>query len=242
MAGWSGKQLNFDSSKAGKEGAGALGYCGDEYAGIIIAGNEFNYVTTHAEAIHSAHLYNIVSCSSEAVENGSIDLSNFDCVDLVLGLERNDGHSLVSYKSFSPAMQQKLSDYLKNKGRLMVSGSYVGTDMAQPAEQRFIEDKLKVHHGGNDHANEDNAVTGLGQTFNIYRTLNEDHYAATSPDVLQAVAPAYCAMKYSDGQDAGVAYKGKDYSTFTMGFPFECITNANTRGAIMRGIMAFLMK
>lgn len=242
MAGWSGKQLNFDSSKAGKEGAGALGYCGDEYAGIIIAGNEFNYVTTHAEAIHSAHLYNIVSCSSEAVENGSIDLNNFDCVDLVLGLERNDGHSLVSYKSFSPAMQQKLSDYLKNKGRLMVSGSYVGTDMAQPAEQRFIEDKLKVHHGGNDHANEDNAVTGLGQTFNIYRTLNEDHYAATSPDVLQAVAPAYCAMKYSDGQDAGVAYKGKDYSTFTMGFPFECITNANTRGAIMRGIMAFLMK
>lgn len=242
MAGWSGQQLCFDSSKAGREGPGALGYCGSEYAGTIIAGNDFNYVTTHARAIHTAHLYNVVSCSSEAVENGSVNLHQFDCVDLVLGLEKNDGHSLVGYKTFSPAMQQKIADYLAAKGRLMVSGSYVTSDMVLPAEQQFLESKLKVRHAGNDHANADNTVSGLGQTFSIYRTLNEQHYAATSPDILQAVAPAYCAMKYSDGTNAGVAYQGKDYRVFTMGFPFECITDREVQAVIMRGIMAFLMK
>ena len=242
MAGWSGYQQNFDSSKAGREGVGALGYCGNELAGTIIAGNDFNYVTTHASAINSAHLYNIVSCSSEAVENGSINMKDFDCVDLVLGLEKDDGHSLVSYKSFSPLMQQKLSDYLKSNGRLLVSGSYIGSDMTEPEEMLFLEKKLKLRHAGNEHNNSDNTISGLGQTFGIYRTLNEEHYAATSPDILQAVEPAYCAMKYSDGMDAGVAYAGKDYRTFTMGFPFECIIDANIREIIMRGIIAFLMK
>ena len=241
-AGWNGRQHVFDSSKAGKEGVGALGYCGDELAGSIIAGNEFNYVTSHADAINSAHLYHIVSCSSEAVEQGSVNMKDFDCVDLILGLEKDDGHSLISYKTFSPAMQQRLADYLNAKGTLLVSGSYVGSDMSTPSEQAFLEKWLKISHAGNQCESENNQVSGLGQTFLFYKNLNEEHYAATAPDILRPVAPAYCAMKYGTGDDAAIAYKGKDYSTFVMGFPFECITDRNTRGTIMRGIMAFLMK
>ena len=241
-AGWNGRQLNFDSSKAGREGEGALGYCGDELAGLFIAGNEFNYVPVHAEAINSAKIYNIVSCSSEAIENGSVELNHYDCVDFVLGLEKNDGHSLVNYKTFSPIMQHKVAAYLKAHGRLMISGSYIGADMTEVAEQQFLHDNLKLRYAGSDRNSEDNSVSGMGLTFQFYRTPNEEHYAATAPDILQPVAPAYCAMKYSDGTDACVAYGGKDYRTFTMGFPFECITDKQTRDAIMRGIMAYLMK
>jgi hypothetical protein len=49
-------------------------------------------------------------------------------------------------------------------------------------------------------------------------------------------------MQYNDGQDAAVAYSGNDYRSFTMGFPFECIMDEKTRGAIMRGILQYLMK
>lgn len=241
-AGWSGAQLCFNREQMGKEGAGALGFCGDELAGKFIAGNDFNYVSEHAAAIHSAGLYNIVSCSSTAVENGSIDLADYQTADLLLGLEKDDGHSLVAYKTFTPVMQQRLTNYIRKGGRLLVSGSYVGSDMTTDSEKQFLADVLKVNCDGNNREDHGSQVSGLGVSFNIYNSLNERHYAATSPDVLLPVAPAYCAMQYSNGRAASVAYKGNDYRCLTTGFPLECIMDATQRNAIMRGILSFLME
>jgi len=53
-AGWSGRQANFDKSMIGKEGINALGYGGEELVGKIIAGNDFNYVKEHIEALYHA--------------------------------------------------------------------------------------------------------------------------------------------------------------------------------------------
>lgn len=241
-AGWAGRQLCFDRTQAGKEGPGALGYCGNELAGQFVAGNDFNYVTTHAKAIMTAKKYNVVSCSKQAIENGSVLLKNYPCVDIAFGLECDDGHSLIYYKSFSPSMQEKLKTYTQMGGRLLVSGSYIGTDMKTESEQSFLADVLKVTAAGNERDNKDGSVKGLGMDFQIYRTLNAKHYAATAPDVLRATGNAFCAMQYNDGQDAAVAYSGNDYRSFTMGFPFECIMDEKTRGAIMRGILQYLMK
>ena len=47
-------------------------------------------------------------------------------------------------------------------------------------------------------------------------------------------------MAYDGGASACVAYQGKDYRTFTMGFPFECITSYRKRATIMKGIVNFL--
>ena len=241
MAGWSGRQLIFDNSRRGREGEGALGYCSEELMGKIIAGNDFNYVATHAEAIYSAQKYNIVSSSSEALESGKTKLSHIDCIDLVLGLEKDDGHSLLMYKSFSTAMQQRITNFVKDHGSLLISGSYVGSDMTAPSEQNFLANVLKLRYGGSDRDNKNGNVEGLGMTFDTYRTLNEEHYAATAPDVLRPLSTSYCVMRYSDGQDAAVAYRGSDYRCLTMGFPFECIKSAKTRSAIMRGILNYLL-
>jgi hypothetical protein len=63
---------------------GGLGYTGEELTGMLIAGNDFNYVKTHAEAIASVGQYNIVSCSSEALETGKANLRKCAAIDLVL--------------------------------------------------------------------------------------------------------------------------------------------------------------
>lgn len=240
-AGWNGRQSNFDRSRLGLEGPGALGYSGDELAGYFIPGNDFNYVVSHTEAIMASQQYNIISCSSEAVENDKVNLRKYQCVDLLLGLEKNDGHSLVYYKTFSPLMQQKLTDYARHNGRLLVSGSYVGSDMVASYDRDFIGNILKIQAAGTDRQNTGNTVNGLGTSFKFYRQLNESHYAATAPDVIQPVGSAFCAMRYDSGREAAVAYKGPDYRVFTMGFPFECIIDANSRSAIMRGILRFLI-
>jgi hypothetical protein len=241
-AGWNGRQICFDKSKIGIEGPGGLGYCGDELAGTFIAGNEFNYVTSHAEAIQSVKRYNILSCSSEAVETGIIDMNKYNCVDLLLGLEKFDVNALKYYKTFTTMMQRKLSEYVRHNGRLFVSGSYIGSDMKESTEKNFIAKTLKFNYTDSEHAYTNDTIHGMGLSFDIYRSLNEQHYAATNTDIIKPLTPAYCFMQYADGNDACVAYSGRDYRCISMGFPFECIKSAKMRKSVMSGALKFLME
>ena len=238
--GWSGRQINFDRTQMGIEDGG-LGYTGEELTGMLIAGNDFNYVKTHAEAIASTVKYNIISCSSEALETAKLKLKNIAAIDLILGLERNDGHSLSYYKTFNSSMQHTLQQFTKSGGALLVSGAYIGSDMNSQEEQRFLANILKCQYGGRSLA-ETNVVSGLGTDFQYWKELNEEHYAATSADILHPVKPAYTAMQYADGYGAAVAYQGKDYRAFVMGFPFECIKDAQKRSSIMQGLLNYLTK
>ena len=237
--GWSGRQVNYSRAEMGNENGG-LGSTGDELAGMLIAGNDFNYVTTHAQAIATAKRYNIVSCSSEAVEKGEVNLTDYDAVDLLLGLERNDGHSVKEYKTFSTAMQKALERYANHSGAMLVSGAYIGTDMSSAEEHQFLKTTLKSSWGGRSQTT-DSMVKGLGTEMAYWKALNEEHYAATSADILQPVKPAYTAMQYADGYGAAVAYQGS-CKLFVMGFPFECIKGEQKQATIMRGIMNFLLK
>jgi hypothetical protein len=238
--GWLGRQINFDRTQMG-ELKGGLGDTTDELAGMLIAGNDFNYVMTHAEAVKLAGNYNIVSCSSKAVENGNVMLNNYQVVDLLLGLERNDGHSLEHYKTFDTSMQQALKRYMTGGGKLLVSGAYTGSDMLTESEQRFMSDVLHCQYLGRSQA-PTNEVKGLGTNLYFYKNLNEEHYAATSTDILRPVKPAITAMQYADGYGAATAYKGNDGSIFVMGFPFECIKTSQKRVSIMQGILNYLIK
>ncbi|GAB6982557.1 golvesin C-terminal-like domain-containing protein [Prevotella dentasini] len=240
--GWNGRQSNFDKAQMGKEGAGALGYGGNELAGKIIAGNDFNYVRAHAEAIQTMKKYNIVSCSSTAVESAQVSLSQYDLVDLALGLEKDDGHSLIRYKCFRPSMQHQISEYLRRKGKLLVSGAYLASDMNTDAESKWLSETLKIAYAGAEQNGYQPSVEGLGLRFDVYRTMNEEHYGAYFPDILTPVGSAFATMTYSSGGNAAVAYKGNDYSTFTMAFPWECIKDKDMRNKIMRGIVAYLLK
>ena len=238
--GWSGQQQNFDRSQMGIEDGG-LGYCGEELTGMLLAGNDFNYVKTHAEAIVAARDYNIISCSSEALETAKIQLKNVDAIDLILGLERNDGHSLNYYKTFTSLMQHTLQAFTKRGGALLVSGAYIGSDMTSESEKLFLANILKCQYGGRSMADSDQ-ITGLGISFPYWKELNEEHYAATSSDILHPVKPAYTAMQYADRYGAAVAYKGNDYRAFVMGFPFECIKDGQKRSSIMQGLLNYLLK
>ena len=100
---------------------------------------------------------------------------------------------------------------------------------------------LKCQFAGRSQA-ATNEIRGLGTTMSYWKELNEQHYAATSADILQPVKPAFTAMQYADGYGAAVAYSGKDYRLFVMGFPFECIENKQQQCTIMHGILNYLLK
>ncbi len=242
MPGYCGYQSCYDKTKIGIEGPDGLGYSGEELVGMIIRGNEFNYIPVHAKAIMSANNYNIVSCSKYAVEKEKVNLLRYDCVDLILGLEKDDGHSLFYYKSLSNDLQKKLTEYTKKKGNLLVSGAYIGSDMSSDKELDFLNNTLHVTPQGSTKLADNNEIQGMSTSFDIYTMLNEEHYAATSIDLLSPVSPAFCALTEYRGASVCVAYDGKDCRTFTMGFPFECITSDKKRDTIMKGILGFLLK
>lgn len=239
-AGWNGRQIIFDRSRMGNTSTTGLGYTDNELAGKFIAGNDFNYTVEHARAIATSQKYNIVSCSSEAVISGQVTLGQYQAVDLINGLERYDGYTPEFYKSFPQSMQAKLKNYVQIGGKLLVSGSYTGSDMQAPEEQAFLAQTLKLQYSTVDSLQPTQEVQGLGMRFTYYNTLNDKHYAATHPEILEPVKGAFCAMKYLNETSAAVAYKGTDYRSFTMGFPFECITDERQRASIMQGILKFL--
>lgn len=242
-AGWNGRQQCFDKSRAGSEGEGSLGYCGDELAGRFIMGNNRDGSVCHVKDIAMSGAYNVVGCSLEALDNNLVKLDHYNLVDIAFGLQRNDGHSLVVYKTFSETLQSKLRSYAKSGGRILVSGAYVGSDMTQPHERSFMSDVLKTTFTGTDTNAGNNMVDGLGLSFDIIRQINDRHFAATSVDRIAACdGRSFAAMCYQDGSTAGVAYDGTDYKSFVMGYPYECINNVRTRQQVMKGLLAFLLK
>lgn len=240
-AGWNGRQLVFDKSRMGILNSSGLGYCGDELAGNFIMGNTFDYTVDHARAIASTNRFNIVSCSKASLENGSVDLNRYKCVDMFFGLQKNTSYALKYYKTFTEKLQGVIRNYVQQGGALLVSGAFVGSDMAGSNERNFLKDVLKVEYNNAVDTTESSVINGLGMNFEIYKKLNSKHYSVTKSDVLSPADGAICSMQYADGAGAAVAYSSDGQKCFTIGFPFECITNSENKDKIMSGILNYLV-
>lgn len=235
-----GTQTVFDRSQGGKEGKDGLGYSGSEWEGMQMAGNTFDYPFVHGKAIQSAGEFSFVSCSDEAVEQGIVELTDYDVVDYILGLEKEDPANRAYYKTFSPLMQQKIGRFCRSGGNLFVSGAYVGSDMNKTdSDREFCKNILKYSYQSSLADQTIDRIQGLGRTITIPRTPNEKTYAVTAPDCIAPITPAFPVFAYTpERQSAGVAYKG-DYRTFVLGFPFESIRSAKDRASVMAGILGF---
>ena len=218
------------------------------YNGKFIMGNQYNDVSVHADAMLANHNYCIASCMMEALKDNSVELSQYDLVDVMLGLERNMPYALKYYKTFPPFLQEKLFAFAKDSKSLLVSGAFVGTDMTTEQDKAFLQQLLKVKFEGRNQNIQDPMIHGLQMAFDIYRQPNKEHYAATSVDVLtpdstfaKGIFQPQSIMMYNDSTSAAVGYRGPDYHTIVMGFPFETITSRHVRKAIMQGLLNFAL-
>lgn len=264
---WCGLQKNFSTSQAGK----SLGSSTNELMGRIFAGNDFNYATTHAEAIAMQNRANIESMSSEVIDNPTMTcdhdtndhqycehklimdnpselLKGYDFVDIVLGNERDDGYSLRPSKTFSVRMQEAIKGYLAHGGRVMASGSHIGSDMKSNTEKEFLANTFGIKP---DTINvvtdpftngtsicEEEIISGFSMHLPVYRKINDKHYASHHSDVLLPIDDDRNAvLRYYDGSVAGVLGE----RTIIMGFPFECIKSASDRQMLMLRILALML-
>lgn len=232
---------------------------GDSYADYedkVIAGNTFDYPSVHGAAL-MANGYSFVSCSNESVEDGSVNLKDYELVDLILGKQYQSkmgkgGYQPLEFKTFTAEMQQALTAYLQQaKGKLFVSGAYVASDLwdnplaeKKEADVKFATEILKYQWRVNQAAKHSglksvqSTLSKVGDHYDYSDTLNEDCYIVEAPDALEPACPeAQTVMRYTENNlSAAVAYKG-EYSTYIMGVPFETLRTAAERNALMKTVI-----
>ena len=253
QAAWIGYQQNFNKWAAGVDGWQGLGYSDTSMQGQLVAGNNQNTVQTHVEDIAATRKYNVVSTSMKAVEKGLCNLSRYQCVDIALGLQRNDGHSLVNYKTFTPIAQKLIREYANKNGRLIVSGAYVGTDMRDSLEQVFLSDVFKASFNGavktdtllvaiRPLTSDTDSIARDSVVALLYKSPNAVHYAPTKLDVLTPLDGATTGYRYTGWWSASVAYVAGNRRSHIFGFPIECIKDSEDRRRIMAEAIDMMMK
>ncbi len=239
---FTGRQLYFNPDGLGKEGPCGLGNCLTDIEGSIIAGNTFDYTFVHGKAIQAAGGLSFVSSSDEAVESGMQQLKNYDIVDYICGLEKEDNsYPGKSYKTFSPVMQQKITEFCSLGRGVMVSGSFIASDMQTQDEREFTSYILHYGLERNKRNDVNEFVIGLDNNISIQVEADKEIYQSLYSDRILPVGEGFIPMIYSDNGGAAVAYKGS-YRTFSMSFPFEIITSVEKRSQIMASIMNFLLE
>lgn len=214
FAGFSGRQVSFDTSKAGSEAADGLGASGEELAGKIIMGNTFDYAAIHGKAILLAG-HSFTSTSETALlkhySNAGNLISSYPLLDIIYGVQ----------KVFNNMTSTLVNDYISRGGRTLMSGANIGET---PLRNKSLT-----------------AINGCGTNFQIWREMNAYSYSVPAPTTVSATNGAFSMLLYQDGTSAGIA-KESGQRFIKLGFPIESITETSKINQLMSAFMAFLRK
>jgi hypothetical protein len=228
----------LDRALADKEPFGAAGNTVDRVRQR--SGNSRDYVVQVATAVHAATPgIHVASTSNEAVISGAVNLSDYLAVTWILGEE-----STVNY-TFDATEQAKVEQFLAGGGNLFLSGAELGWDLDQHNNGRsFFENSLKADYVSDDAGTY--AVSGnAGSIFEGLSLSFDDgtlFYDVDFPDVISPQPGAIAAMNYSGGggnaaiQVASTEGRG---SIVMLAFPFETITTAADRAAVIDRVFDF---
>ncbi len=230
------------------------------YETEIIAGNTFDFVMLHGEAIKAAG-HSFVSSSVGAFIK-SIDHPHI--IDLILGKQKEitiGANSKLRYKPFSSELKQRLREMCDAGSSLFVSGSYIGSDLFDNKYSMTAVSQSDREFGhsilGIDWRQAKATITGqvtevrsrypqfngrFKFNFNFNQQLSSDCYAVESPESFNPVSTNDGAviLRYSENDyAAGTAYATNSHKAVVIGFPFETILEKDAREKLMRQILDF---
>ena len=239
--------------------APGFGASRSDHETMNVAGNNFDYPAIHGEALMNAG-YSFVSCSQQALET-TYYTGDYRLMDLILGKQKeiSTGSGLMPtrFKIYTTGLMNALRDFTSGGGSVMLTGSYVGSDLwdnaagkNDEAGKAFVKEVLG-YEGLNGRASLDGTVItvdcpdkGLsdGGAWSFVNKLNDKQYAVESPDAIRASdSKGFTWMRYEEnGLPAGIASDRGTYRTIVLGFPFEALTDGQSRNMVMDCIMKYL--
>ncbi len=254
---FTGPQTEFHRS-AGE----GFGKSSDKYVASVIAGNTFDYPYLHGEAIAEAGR-GFVSTSVGAIEQGSVNLSDYKTIDLILGKQKattlGRGNNGAEFFTFPKKLRNALTGFLNKGGDMIVSGQYVASDLRDTRNDNdaarwgeevlciSIPDSIMPTQGGSV----DGMATPLKSTlasrrYSYSNTLNSDQYIVERPDAIiptNKADEAATFLRFSDTDAAaGLLIRDGKSRRAVMSVPFESLSDANQRNMLMKEILDWIEK
>jgi hypothetical protein len=217
----------------------------------------YRYQNTRDYAIEFADALNanepslrVETAQNEQVISGAVNLANYQAVLWISGEES------TADATFNATERSKITSYLSGGGKLLASGAEIGWDLvgagssAPNYNPQFYNTELHAAYVADD-AGTHSAVAAPGSAFaGVSGTITFDNGAAEGaagtydvefPDVLGTSNGSTAALNYSGGTGgiAAVQFASGNTRVITMAFPFETITTAAKRNAIMAGVLSF---
>jgi hypothetical protein len=201
---------------------------------------------THGQSI-KVNQYSFDTVPNDAVEDGSVNLNDYEAIFWILGDES------IQDETFNSAEQTLVKNYLENGGFLFVSGSDIARDLhsagnpaATPQDEVFLHDYLKITFENRSAVA--NSLSGLSGS--LFDGMNFSYgfgpYVLDSIDVISPwgsmVSPA---LQYGTNQLAAIQYAGA-FGSGTVGgkivlcsFPFETLSDEQSRNEFMEQVLQF---
>ena len=216
--------------------------------------NSRDFILQHGNAIFYNN-YSFDSASNEAIKNKKINLDNYKIVNWILG-EEGAGTS-----SFDVQEKEAVQKYLKNGGRLFISGSEIGYDLSEKgdiSDNIFYEQILKAEYILDAAAGKQGTYRASGNPGTLLDGINITFdngnfgtYDVDWPDGIKPAINANSILRY-DGVDymasggAGISFQGnfqessKPGALVYLSIGFESIYPENSRNDVMRRVLNYL--
>lgn len=237
-----------------RRGAGeSFGRSGSNYVDKIIAGNSFDYPYEHGLALSKGGR-GFVSASAEAVENGSVKLTDYKIIDLILGKQKltttGNGKSGLRFSTFPRELRDALTRFTDKGGDLLISGQYVVSDIYDYRQENDAREfasgvlglAAPVDSLGRTRSGRVR-VSGSGLTsrdYNYSSTLNDKRYIVERPDNLSPSGEleSETIMTFSDtGLPAAIVSRRGKSNVVVISVPLEAITDEGERQSLLLEII-----
>lgn len=239
-----------------------FGKSGDKYVASVIAGNTFDFPYIHGESIAEAGRA-FISASVGAVEQGSVNLSDYKTIDLILGKQKASvmgrGNNGAEFIAFPKKLRNALTGFLDKGGDLIVSGQYVASDLQDTKNDldaaKWGEDVLCITTPDSIPLSSCGKIDGMSgplksslgsRRYTYSHTLNSDQYIVERPDAIIATPKADEAatfLRFTDTDAAaGLLIRDGKSRRAVMSVPFESLTDENQRNLLMKELLEWIEK
>lgn len=202
------------------------------YENTVVAGNTFDYPRKHGKSILKAG-YNYVSASRSAVAKGVVSLNDYPVVDMIMGKQvksqlGRDGANKAKFEVFTPLLQKQITNYCQNGGRLLISGSYVASDIwdslldnepSRPSHTGEVRDIVKSLQKTS--ADLQQLLSTIHQEYSYVQKSNDslgfEYYKYDEEAVKKITETIDLSNKYIDSIGSTLAITNKDLKAFEKG-------------------------
>jgi hypothetical protein len=218
-----------------------------------VTGNTFDFIKQHGGSIYANNHF-FSAATNEAIQDGLVSLTTYKSIDWILGKE-----STVN-ETFSSSEQTLVANYLKQGGKLLVSGSEIAWDLdnsGSAADKAFISNYLKANYAFDAPNSQAStwykSVNELSNSiFNFSDTVFFDNgthgtYNVDYPDVIIPVNGGISTLKYTNNvtSTSAVYFSGMFPSgtingkVIYLGFPLESVYDVSKRNDLFQDSWRF---